>query len=116
VVVRAPENGIHDSLSRIAERTLGAAGRWPEIFALNEGRPQPHGGRLTNPNLIFPGERLTLPLLTSPLPAPVIGADHHAAPPTMVIPTPRGEPSERFDKEIVDGEPDRSSPVGVTPE
>jgi DNA-binding SARP family transcriptional activator len=93
VMVRAPENGIHDSLSRIAARTLGTAGRWPEIFALNEGKPQPHGGRLTNPNLIFPGERLTLPLLTSPLPAAVIGADHHAAPPTMVIPTPRLTPT-----------------------
>ena len=93
VVVRAPENGIHDSLSRIAARTLGTAGRWPEIFALNEGKPQPHGGRLTNPNLIFPGERLTLPLPTSPPPAPVIGADHHAAPPTAAIPTPRLTPT-----------------------
>jgi len=65
VVVRAPDNGIHDSLSRIAQRTLGAAGRWPEIFALNRGKPQPYGGRLTNPSLIFPGERLILPPTTS---------------------------------------------------
>jgi DNA-binding SARP family transcriptional activator len=85
VVVRAPENGIHDSLSRIAQRTLGAAGRWPEIFALNKGKPQPFGGRLTNPNLIFPGERLTLPPTTSS----GAGADRHEAPvTTMPAPAP----------------------------
>src|SRR6185437_12806775 len=78
VVVRAPENGIHDSLSRIAQRTLGAAGRWPEIFALNKGKPQPYGGRFTNPNLIFPGERLSLPLVTSS----ATGADQRATPDT----------------------------------
>ncbi|MGH3782080.1 MAG: BTAD domain-containing putative transcriptional regulator [Pseudonocardiaceae bacterium] len=90
VVVRAPENGIHDSLSRIAARTLGTAGRWPEIFTLNKGKPQPVGGRLTNPNLIFPGERLTLPLATLP---PVPGTDHHAAPPTIPAPpSPRPAP------------------------
>lgn len=83
VVVRAPENGIHDSLSRIAARTLGAAGRWPEIFALNKGKPQPYGGTLTNPNLIFPGERLTLP---SPTPPPAASTDHPAASPAVPPP------------------------------
>ncbi|HJT04923.1 MAG TPA: transcriptional regulator [Pseudonocardiaceae bacterium] len=84
VVVRAPENGIHDSLSRIAARTLGAAGRWPEIFVLNKGKPQPYGGRLTNPNLIYPGERLSLPSSISA----ATGADHRAAPDTMPAPAP----------------------------
>src|SRR6185437_13792239 len=84
VVVRAPENGIHDSLSRIAQRTLGAAGRWPEIFALNKGKPQPYGGRFTNPNLIFPGERLTLPSSISA----ATGTDQRASPPTMPAPAP----------------------------
>jgi DNA-binding SARP family transcriptional activator len=84
VVVRAPENGIHDSLSRIAQRTLGAVGRWPEIFALNKGKPQPYGRRFTNPNLIFPGERLTLPSSISA----ATGADQRAAPATMPPPAP----------------------------
>ncbi|HEX6401689.1 MAG TPA: transcriptional regulator [Pseudonocardiaceae bacterium] len=84
VVVRAPENGIHDSLSRIAERTLGAAGRWPEIFALNKGKPQPYGGRFTNPNLIFPGQRLIVPSSISA----ATGADQRAAPATMPAPAP----------------------------
>ena len=82
VVVRAPHNGIHDSLSRIAARTLGTAGRWPEIFALNKGKHQPYGGRFTNPNLIFPGERLTLPLFTSS----ATGADQRATPATAPAP------------------------------
>jgi DNA-binding SARP family transcriptional activator len=84
VVVRAPENGIHDSLSRIAQRTLGAAGRWPEIFALNKGKPQPYGGRFTNPNLIFPGQRLTVPSSISA----ATGTDQRAAPTTMPPPAP----------------------------
>lgn len=61
VVVRTPENGVHDSLWRIAARTLGDGARWPEIFELNKGRPQPSGRTFTNPSLIFPGEKLTLP-------------------------------------------------------
>jgi LysM repeat protein len=41
-----------DTLSRIAERKLGRANRWPEIARLNH---------LQNPNLIFAGEILRLP-------------------------------------------------------
>src|SRR3990170_2968538 len=46
VVVLAPDpnTGVHDSLWRVAERTLGDGDRWPEIFALNKNTPQP-GGR-----------------------------------------------------------------------
>jgi DNA-binding SARP family transcriptional activator len=61
VRVRDPETGVYDSLSRIAERTLGTQTRWPEIFELNKGKPQPNGQPFTNPNLIFPGEELRLP-------------------------------------------------------
>jgi DNA-binding SARP family transcriptional activator len=82
VVVRAPHNGIHDSLSRIAARTLGDAARWPEIYTLNRGKPQPNGGQFTNPNLIFPGERLTLPTPTAPPASAVTGIKSHAALPT----------------------------------
>ncbi|WP_410647988.1 BTAD domain-containing putative transcriptional regulator [Amycolatopsis sp. cmx-4-54] len=67
--VRPPENGVHDSLWRIAQRCLGEGDRWPEIWALNHGRAQPVGRTLTNPNLIHPGDTLHLPT-TSPTPAP----------------------------------------------
>src|SRR5205807_1037129 len=61
VVVLAPQNGVHDSLWRVAQRTLGDGARWPEIFDLNQGKPQPGGHTFTKPSLIFPGEELALP-------------------------------------------------------
>jgi hypothetical protein len=68
--VRSPENGVHDSLWRIAQRCLGDGARWPEIWALNEGSTQPGGHVLTNPNLVHPGDTLRLPKTSqSPTPA-----------------------------------------------
>ncbi|MGH8917577.1 MAG: LysM peptidoglycan-binding domain-containing protein, partial [Actinomycetes bacterium] len=66
VVVQSARGGVHDSLWRIAERTLGDGRRWPEIFELNRGKPQPDGGMFTTPSLIFPGEELALPPGASP--------------------------------------------------
>lgn len=50
-----------DTLSGLAERHLGHGTAWADLFAANAGRPQPDGGRLTDPNLIRPGWRLALP-------------------------------------------------------
>ena len=50
-----------DSLWDIAQRYLGDPQRWREIFALNQGRPQPGGRSLTDPALIYPGWILLLP-------------------------------------------------------
>lgn len=66
ITVRPPGHGIHDSLWRIAVRTLGDGGRWPEIYALNRGRPQSDGGALTTPDLIRPGWTLQLPAQAPP--------------------------------------------------
>lgn len=54
-----------DSLWEIAVRRVGDGERWREIFALNRGRTQPDGYRLTDPDLIYPGWILTLPSRTS---------------------------------------------------
>jgi DNA-binding SARP family transcriptional activator len=86
VVVRAPENGVHDSLWRIAHRTLGDGARWPEIFELNKGKPQHHGHRLTQPSLIFPGEELALPADAATL-APQPPPESLSPPPAPPEPT-----------------------------
>jgi DNA-binding SARP family transcriptional activator len=59
--VTAPDGRHHDSLWAIAARHLGDGRRYPEIFALNHGRPQPDGGALTKASLIRPGWVLLLP-------------------------------------------------------
>ena len=50
-----------DTLWGIAERELGDPLRWSQIYALNEGRPQPGGASLTDPHWIDPGWTLLLP-------------------------------------------------------
>lgn len=77
-----------DNLWDIAVRFLGDGERWHEIYDLNRGKPQPDGGRLTDPDLIYPGWVLALP----PSPAP---AGHHpparsrpATPPASRPPVP----------------------------
>ena len=57
-----------DTLWGIAERQLGNPLAWREIFALNDGRPQPNGRALTDPHWIDPGWTLLLPAAT-PVPA-----------------------------------------------
>ena len=93
VVVRAadPVTGVHDSLWRIANRTLGSGARWPEIFAVNEGKPQPGGGTFTRPSLIYPGEELALPPGAATT-APIPDAARPAAPrpPVPADPVPPG--------------------------
>jgi len=60
-VVAPPENGHKEFLYEIAARVLRAGDRWVEIYKLNEGRPQPGGGTLTDPQIIQPGWVLVLP-------------------------------------------------------
>ncbi|MFI1458816.1 LysM peptidoglycan-binding domain-containing protein [Streptomyces roseus] len=67
-----------DSLSGIAATTLGNADRYQEIFDLNKGQTLPDGSVFTNPDLIHPGQWLTLP---QPATAP-------AAPPQAPPSTP----------------------------
>ncbi|WP_157442111.1 LysM peptidoglycan-binding domain-containing protein, partial [Actinoplanes awajinensis] len=51
-----------DTLSTIARRRLGDPDRWPTIFRLNRGTTFPEvGGRLTDPDVIYPGWKLRLP-------------------------------------------------------
>lgn len=103
VVVLPPRDGVHDSLWRIAERTLGDGHRWPQIFTLNKGKPQPDGGKLVNPNRIFPGEVLTLP---------VRHVDHFGDPEPTTPPEKEAPPT--VSPPPTDETP-KESPAGETP-
>lgn len=72
----------NDTLWGIAERELGDPLRWTEIYALNEGRSEPGGATLDDPNWIYPGWTLLLPATT---PAP-------SAPEAPVAPPPPSTP------------------------
>jgi nucleoid-associated protein YgaU len=64
------------TLSAIAEDKLGEATRYPEIYAKNRGEAQPGGHHFTNPDLIYPSQRLDLPGQTEvPRDHPRTGAD-----------------------------------------
>ncbi|WP_245950694.1 BTAD domain-containing putative transcriptional regulator [Saccharothrix carnea] len=90
VLAYNPDTGVYDSLWWMSERTLGDGNRWPEIYTLNKGKPQPNGGTFTRPGLIFPGEEMTLPddatVTSRPPTAPV-------PPPATPPPAPEPPPS-----------------------
>jgi murein DD-endopeptidase MepM/ murein hydrolase activator NlpD len=54
-----------DTLSKIAQRSLGDAGRWQELYNLNRDK-------ISNPNIVWPGMTLRLPggAQAAPTPAP----------------------------------------------
>ncbi|MEW1699343.1 MULTISPECIES: LysM peptidoglycan-binding domain-containing protein [unclassified Streptomyces] len=72
------------------ENLWGIAGQhgdpedWPKIFEANKGKPLPGGGTFDNPDLIVPGQELTLPAAATPAPAP----DSRPAPDAKTPPTP----------------------------
>ncbi|MFI9811538.1 BTAD domain-containing putative transcriptional regulator [Saccharothrix variisporea] len=115
-----PDTGVHDSLWRIAERTLGDGARWPEIFELNKGKPQPTGDRLFNPDLIFPGELYALPPVTDRLepeyrapaeePSP---SQDPSTPPTPATRTPPPLPDNQATLSTPAGEHEFAWPEGI---
>lgn len=73
-----------DNLSKIADDALGDETRYPEIFRLSQPTTQPDGRHLTNPDLILPGWKLTIPTnpAATPTPTPTLTATPTAEPPT----------------------------------
>ncbi|MFB8273624.1 BTAD domain-containing putative transcriptional regulator [Streptomyces sp. NPDC055955] len=55
-----------DSLSGIAQQETGDGANWPQLYEASRGA-QPHGLPLiTDPDLIRPGQRVTIPAVTTP--------------------------------------------------
>lgn len=50
-----------DTLWGIAEEELGDGTKYPEVFEASRTTEQPGGGRLTDPDLIYPGWTVTVP-------------------------------------------------------
>lgn len=57
-----------DTLWDIAHSHLGDACKWPRIYALNKDRLQGDGTRLSDPDRILPGWRLTIPVTQTATP------------------------------------------------
>ncbi|MGW2081327.1 LysM peptidoglycan-binding domain-containing protein [Streptomyces sp. NPDC001939] len=50
-----------ETISGIAQQETGDASNWPELYEASRGA-QPHGlPRITDPDLVFPGQRITIP-------------------------------------------------------
>ena len=83
-----------DDLWDIAQRFLGDAEDWHQIYQLNEGKPQPDGRTLTDPDLIIPGWVLLIPQPASAhAPAPHPGRPGTTAPGGGRTPEPSPRPS-----------------------
>ena len=101
-----------DTLWGIAAAQLGHPLRWRQIFALNDGRPQPGGATLTDPNDIWPGWTLVLPANASAPPLPAAAHNGNTAhPATRQPPTPA-----RLQAPVVSSTPTPpTSPPGTAP-
>ncbi|MFE4873498.1 hypothetical protein [Streptomyces sp. NPDC056682] len=61
-----------ENLSLIADKTYGDPAKWTVIFEANKGEEQPGGGHFTDPDLIYPGQHLTLPHASTPTTPPAV--------------------------------------------
>ncbi|WP_409494745.1 LysM peptidoglycan-binding domain-containing protein [Amycolatopsis sp. cmx-11-12] len=102
--------GAGDTLSQIAQRHLGSAARYVEIFEFNRGRPLSGGRILDDPDLIHPGDVLQLPGAATPahgggaasggsasaqVAPPGCGPEPEPAPPAARPPEPKSPSPER---------------------
>ena len=103
-IVPKARNGVAPSLYAIAARTLGDGNLFTEIFDLNKGRLQPHGGRLENPQEILAGWILELP-------ADASGPGVHFGRLPGTSPPPAAAVSPRPSRPAPDGPAAHRSPV-----
>ncbi|RBY78597.1 peptidoglycan-binding protein LysM [Blastococcus sp. TF02-09] len=82
-----------DTLWGLAEEVTGSGEDWRQAWELNRGRIQPDGATFTDPSLIRPGWRLSIPTpVDSPEPEPSPPLPPAPAPlPTTELPPPSGD-------------------------
>jgi LysM repeat protein len=82
-----------DTLSEIARDELGNASNYPEIFDASRSTVQPGGAHLSDPDLILPGWRLTIPDQQGPKDnAPAKHRNDHR-PPSLPVSPPTTPPN-----------------------
>lgn len=94
----AEEYGVQpgDTLSEIAETKLGDRLRYPELFEASQDTIQRNGARLTDPDLIQPGWRITIPGTNhrgGRTEAPIDEGPSKVVDPRALQPTPEAEPT-----------------------
>ncbi|MFF9244598.1 hypothetical protein ACF1AY_35605 [Streptomyces sp. NPDC014776] len=87
-----------DYLSKIAEKELGDGDDWPQLFEASKGKPQPHGlPEITDPDVIYVGQQVTVPEAQPHHPAQDRQEDHEpgqATPPAGQDPDGQQNPGD----------------------
>jgi len=112
-----------DTLSEIAEDHLGDADAYPSIFRASRDNVQPNGAHLSDPDLLLPGWKLTIPGQSEPVEPqePQHGQEpprQDATPPTDRATPPAAEASD-LDPEpepaFADAAEDETTPTWLLP-
>ena len=102
-----------DTLSEISEEHLGDADAYPSIFRASRDKVQANGARLSDPDLILPGWKLTIP--GQPAPAEPQKPKHVQEPPLGQTPPPTDAPTPPA-PDVADPAPDQADPESAKDE
>ncbi|MFI5704642.1 hypothetical protein ACIA78_31945 [Streptomyces xanthochromogenes] len=126
---QATEHTVRDgeNLSLIAQEAYGDPAQWPTVFEANKGEVQPGGRHFTDPDLIYPGQHLTLPHTNSPItptappaeptnptPVPPSPPSHTTPPQQSEKPTPAATPEQDNSKDT-EGTTATATPSATAP-
>ena len=102
-----------DTLSEISEDQLGDAGAYPSIFRASRDTVQPNGAHLSDPDLILPGWKLTIPGQSDPTERQ---KPEHAQDPPLHETTPPTDGATPPAPEVADSAPEQAAPESAADE